>query len=498
MATLTLLRSLKWSHRRYVASVQAFVTHTSRCVTDLTLYRLAVAVGGSLTPETYPTATPTATTQPELPLTISPEGPIMNSLVAEQDLLSPELTADPHGYFADLRANDPVHWNSAARAWLVTGYQDVCAGYLDPLLSSDRVRPILDVVSPARREALAPMLNTIGSWMVVTDAPAHTRLRKLANNAFRQQHVAAMAGWIGELTDELLQDFVTSGGSDFLSDIAYPLPATVIARMMGAPKEDRRLFQEWSDELALVAFGAGGEARADRHQRALAGVQEMQSYLADLIDDRRRSPGDDMISLLVGAEGDDALTEPELLALCALILFAGHETTTNLLCNAMVTLTDHPDDLAALQADPGAVNKAVEEVLRFEGPIKILTRWVFTEHERGGRTIKAGDRVLLINQSANRDATVFPVADTFDMQRGTQPLHVGFGRGAHACLGAQLARVEARVALPKLLDKLPGLHVTEPVKWKPSLASRAVDGLTVGYRRGEPAGTAGMYQPSVW
>lgn len=406
----------------------------------------------------------------------------MTVKVAEQDLLSPEMTADPHGYFADLRANDPVHWNSAAKAWLVTGYQDVCAGYMDPLLSSDRVRPILDVVSPARREALAPMLNTIGSWMVVTDAPTHTRLRKLANNAFRQQHVAAMSAWIGELTDELLDDFIGSGSNDFLHDMAYPLPATVIARMMGAPKSDRHKFQEWSDELALVAFGAGGDARADRHQRAFAGVQEMQNYLKGLIDDRRRSPGDDMISILLSAEGEDALSEAELLAMCALILFAGHETTTNLLCNAVATLSDHPDQLQALNSDPTRINKAVEEILRFEGPIKVLTRWVFTEHERGGRTIKAGDRVLLIGQSANRDSAIFPDADTFDMDRATQPLHVGFGRGAHACLGAQLARVEARIALPKILERLPELRVTAPVQWKPNLASRAVAGLTVGYR----------------
>jgi cytochrome P450 len=124
----------------------------------------------------------------------------------------------------------------------------------------------------------------------------------------------------------------------------------------------------------------------------------------------------------------------------------------------------------------------VEEILRFDGPIKVLTRWVFTEHERGGRRIRTGDRVLLVGQSANRDATVFPDADVFDMNRSTQPLHVGFGRGAHACLGAQLARVEARVALPKILERLPDLHVAEPVKWKPSLASRAVDGLSVAYR----------------
>jgi cytochrome P450 len=327
------------------------------------------------------------------------------------------------------------------------------------------------------------MLETIGHWMVVTDPPAHTRLRKLANHAFRQQRVNAMGSWIGELVDGLLDDFVASGSDDFLNDIAYPLPAAVIARMMGAPQQDRGKFQHWSDELALVAFGAGGEDRASRYTRALAGVRELQEYLAQLIEQRRREPGEDMISLLLGgvAADGDHLDDAELMALCSLILFAGHETTTNLLCNALVALDRHPAELARLREDPSMVNRAVEEVLRFEGPIKIIIRWVLEDHERDGRQVKAGDRVYLVQQSANRDAGTFTDPDRFDITRPTQPLHVGFGRGIHACLGAQLARIEARVALPKVLDRLAGLRVTGEVTWRPNIASRAVSGLTVGH-----------------
>lgn len=405
------------------------------------------------------------------------------NVVEDKDLLSPELTEDPHAYYAELRAKEPVHWAEANKGWLLTRYEDVVAAYADPLLSSDRVRPLLEVLSPQRRAELAPLLETMDRWMVVTDPPVHTRLRKLANHAFRQQRVSAMGEWIGTLVDKLLDEFVASGSDDFLGGIAYPLPATVIAQMMGAPPEDRDTFQRWSDELALVAFGAGGEDRADRHARALAGVREMQGYLADLIELRRRQPGDDMISLLLtgATEDGDHLTDTELMALCALILFAGHETTTNLLCNAMVALSRHPDQLALLKANPSLINQAVEEVLRFEGPIKVLTRWVFEDHERGGKQIKAGQRVLLVQQSANRDPEVFPNADTFDITRPTQPLHLGFGRSLHACLGAQLARVEARIALPKILERLPDVRVTGEVKWKPSVASRAVAGLKVGY-----------------
>jgi cytochrome P450 len=410
------------------------------------------------------------------------------SAVADQDLLSPELTEDPFAYYAELRASDPVHWAPASKAWLLTRYDDVVAAFGDPRLSSDRVRPLLEVLPAQRRAEYGPMLEIISRWMVVTDPPVHTRLNRLASRAFRQQRVSAMSGWIGELVDELLDDFVASGGDDFLAGLAYPLPAAVIARMMGVPQQDRGMFQHWSDELALVAFGAGGQDRAGRYARALAGVRELQGYLAGLIERRRREPGEDMISLLLdGATGEgadedgDHLDDAELMALCSLILFAGHETTTNLLCNAIVALDRHPAELARLRADPSLVNRAVEEVLRFEGPIKILIRWVVQDHERDGRQVRAGDRVFLVLQSANRDKGTFADPDRFDIGRPAKPLHVGFGRGLHACLGAQLARIEARAALPKILGRLGDIRVCGEVTWRPNIASRTVTGLRISY-----------------
>ena len=410
------------------------------------------------------------------------------STVADQDLLSAELTEDPFAYYAELRASDPVHWAPGSKAWLLTRYDDVVAAFGDPRLSSDRVRPLLDVLPAQRRAEYGPMLEIISRWMVVTDPPVHTRLNRLASRAFRQQRVSAMSGWIGELVEELLDDFVASGGDDFLAGLAYPLPAAVIARMMGVPQQDRGMFQHWSDELALVAFGAGGQDRAGRYARALAGVRELQEYLAGLIERRRREPGEDMISLLLGSaaeagadEDGDHLDDAELMALCSLILFAGHETTTNLLCNAIVALDRHPAELARLRADPSLVNRAVEEVLRFEGPIKILIRWVVQDHERDGRQVRAGDRVFLVLQSANRDKGTFADPDRFDIGRPAKPLHVGFGRGLHACLGAQLARIEARAALPKILGRLGDIRVSGEVTWRPNIASRAVTGLRISY-----------------
>ncbi len=165
------------------------------------------------------------------------------STVTDRDLLSPELTEDPFAYYAELRASDPVHWAPASKAWLLPRYDDVVAAFGDPRLSSDRVRPLLDVLPAQRRAEYGPMLEIISRWMVVTDPPVHTRLNRLASRAFRQQRVSAMSGWIGELVEELLDDFVASGGDDFLAGLAYPLPAAVIARMMGVPQQDRDMFQ---------------------------------------------------------------------------------------------------------------------------------------------------------------------------------------------------------------------------------------------------------------
>jgi cytochrome P450 len=399
-----------------------------------------------------------------------------------RELLNAEMTADPFGYLADLCESDPVHWDADQRAWLLTRYDDVVAAFGDPRFSSDRIRPLLEVVSPARRAELEPMLSVMRDWMVVSDPPAHTRLRKLANTAFRQQRITHMAAWIGDIVDDLLDEFIASGSTDFVNGLAYPMPATVITKMLGAPAIDRDKFQEWSDELALVAFGAGGDMRKDRHTRALAGLAEMQDYLHHLIDQVTKNPGEDMISVLLsGGEGEDHLHGEELVALCSLILFAGHETTTNLLCNSIATLTAHPDQFSRLRAQPDLVGSTVEEVLRFQGPIKLVVRWVVEDVELRGKTIRAGDRVYLMLNAANRDPEAYDSPDVFDVTRRPRSPHVAFGRGAHACLGAQLARIEARIALPKILDRLPGLRLDSPVTWRASLSSRAVNGLNVTY-----------------
>lgn len=422
----------------------------------------------------------------------------MTGAIAD-DLLTAQASADPYPVLGALRRDDPVHWSPTHRAWLVTRYADVSAAFADRALSNDRVRPVL--AEQRARRAAGPgadgpatpserVLALMSGWMVVSDPPEHSRLRKLAAGAFKGQRIAAMDARITALVDELLDGFVRGAGEqDLIGEVAYPLPATVIATMLGAPPEDRDLFREWSDELALVAFGTGGAARAQRHERALRGLREMDAYFRGLVARRRAEPGGDMLSAMMSTDGGEAaaptdglsgdgLSDDELVAMCALLLFAGHETTTNSIANAVLVLLRNPDALAALRADPSLLNTAVEELLRYDGPIKVINRWVVAETGLGGRTISAGERVHLVLASANRDPDRFTDPDVLDLARSPNP-HVAFGKGIHACIGAQLARMETRIALGRIVQRLPGLALAREPVWKDALASRSMESLVV-------------------
>ncbi|MDD7938431.1 cytochrome P450 [Actinomycetospora lutea] len=409
------------------------------------------------------------------------------------DLLAPDAVRDPDAAAAVLREHDPVHWSPTHRAWLVTRFDDVVAACRHPALSSDRVRPLMERREPSH-DASHRMLALISEWMVVTDPPAHTRLRRLAGAAFKQQQIAAMEERIQTLVDELVDGFLADQGTDLPRDliagVAYPLPAIVIAEMLGAPPEDRDRFREWSDELALVAFGAGGDARPDRHERALRGLEEMAAYFRELVALRRRDPGGDMLSAMIAGDGSDTdgLSDDELVGMCALLLFAGHETTTNAIANAIRLLTADPALRDRVRDDPALVNPAVEEALRLVGPIKVLVRWVIEDHELRGRTIRRGERVYLLLCGANRDPERFADPDAVDLAR-ERATHIAFGRGIHACIGAQLARIETRIAVGTLLRRLPGLRVEGEPEYLPTIASRAQRSLTVvhdGVAAGSP------------
>jgi len=397
-------------------------------------------------------------------------------IALRDDLLDPEVNADPHPFFARLREESPVHYSAAHRAWLITRYDDVAACLTDPRLSSDRVRPLLAALPEEKRRTAGGVMRQMGEWMVVTDPPAHTRLRRLATSAFHPRKIAAAEDRIRALVDGCIERFVGSGELDIVAGLAFPLPAAVISELIGAPSEDAERFKQWSDDLALVAFGAGGQERDERHARAERSIAEMLEYFGALIERARSRPGQDMISSLLAGDGKDALSDEEIVSMCALMLFAGHETTTATITSAVKLLLEHPDQLEMVRAEPKLSGRAVEEVLRVEGAIKVLHRWVVEDLELRDKRIRAGERVLLLPAAANRDPAKFEAPDRFDITRSPNP-HLAFGKGVHACIGAMLARIEMRVALAAIVQRLPGLRFAEeggPPRWIPSLASRCL------------------------
>jgi cytochrome P450 len=396
------------------------------------------------------------------------------------DLLSPAATEDPYASLAPVRAASPVSYSEVHRAWLLTGHQVTAWGYTARQLSSDRIRPLL-----ARGEIgpdSARIMEMMRDWMVLSDPPAHTRLRRTAAAAFKSRRIAQLGEHITARVDSLLDEFIATGQRDLIEHVTHPLPGSVIAELLGAPPADSGRFREWSDELALVAFGTGGEHRDDRHVRALHGLEEMFGYFRELIGAARSRPGDNMISVLLDSRvpGVAPLDDDEILSMSALLLFAGHETTINSIANGVLALLTHPAELARLTADLSLVPAAVEEILRWDGPIKLVVRWITEEAEVDGNVLRPGQRAYLVNAAANRDPGVFDHAGEFDITRSPNP-HLAFGRGMHACIGAQLARLEMRVALERIVTRLPGLRLAQPVQWHSSLASRALTALPVEY-----------------
>ncbi|WP_420866408.1 cytochrome P450 family protein [Carbonactinospora thermoautotrophica] len=388
---------------------------------------------------------------------------------------SPQFKANPHPTYAALRDHDPVRrvtLPSGLPAWLVTRYEDVKAVLADPRLSKD-VRRFPD---PGRYLVAADLRETISRHMLNADPPDHTRLRKLVSKAFTPRRVEALRPRVQQITEELLDRMAPLGRVDLIDAFAFPLPVTVICELLGVPVEDRDEFRVWSNVI-IEGVGAG-----DRFESA---VRAMDKYLRELVEAKRRSPGDDMLSDLIAArEEGDRLSEGELTSMAFLLLVAGHETTVNLIGNGVYLLLTHPDQLALLRSDPGLLPSAVEEFLRYEGPAETSTLRFATEPiEIGGVTIPAGEVVLVALASANRDGRRFADADRLDITRGDSQ-HLAFGHGIHYCLGASLARLEGQVAIGELLARFPDLALAVPpeeLAWRPGTLIRGLRELPVTY-----------------
>lgn len=391
------------------------------------------------------------------------------------------VIADPYPALARLRETEPVHWSARLGGWMLTRHDDIRRSLRDPRLSSDRMRPFFAHL-PAEARAALPDLNAhMQLWAVFNDPPDHTRLRGLMNRAFTTAAVAALRPRVAAIVDRLVDDLLAEPEVDFIERFAYPLPATVIALLLGVPLEDVELLKRWSDDLG--SFVLASRLSADKYGRANTAIREMNTYFGDLVEARRRSPAEDVASAMVAAqERGDFMSRDELVAACVLLLFAGHETTTHLLGNGMLALLRHPEQMQHLRAsrnEAAVVGNAVEEMLRWDGPSLAQVRVVAADYELGGRVMKAGDRVFQMLAAANRDPGTFPDPDRFDLTRPDSNRHLTFGFGIHFCLGAPLARLEGQVAFPILLDRLRSITLAAPPDWSDSIVVRGLNGLRV-------------------
>jgi cytochrome P450 len=345
-----------------------------------------------------------------------------------------DRTLNPFPWYRRMRETDPIHFYPEYRAWQVFRYDDVLRVLSDSAAFSSNISG-----GHERQDPLAASL-------VTTDPPRHRQLRNLVTQAFTPRSVAALTDRITTIVNDLLDRVVAQGQMDVVDDLAYPLPVIVIAEMLGIPREDRDRFKAWSDAIVGASLG-GGNPQA-----------EMSAYFLQMIEQRRQEPRDDLISALLNAQIEGVhLTRRELLGFCVLLLVAGNETTTNLIGNAVLCFDEHPEVMAEVRAAPDLIPGAIEEVLRYRSPVQMMYRRVAADVDLDGKPLQAGQMVMAQIGSANRDEAQFPDADRFDIRRAPNR-HLAFGHGIHFCLGAPLARLESKIALTLMLDRLPEMH----------------------------------------
>ncbi|THC46404.1 cytochrome P450 [Streptomyces sp. A1499] len=407
------------------------------------------------------------------------------------ELFTWEFATDPYPAYAWLRENSPVHRTtlpSGVEAWLVTRYADARQALADQRLSKNpahhdepaHAKGKTGIPGERKAELMTHLLNI--------DPPDHTRLRRLVAKAFTPRRVAEFAPRVQELTDRLIDRFAHRGSADLIHDFAFPLPIYAICDLLGVPREDQDDFRDWAGMMIRHGGGPrGGVARS---------VKKMRGYLAELIHRKRLDPGDDLISGLIRAsDHGEHLTENEAAAMAFILLFAGFETTVNLIGNGVYALLTHPEQRERLQralaqGDTGLLETGVEELLRFDGPVELAT-WRFATEEMalGGQRIAAGDPVLVVLAAADRDPERFEHPDTLDLSRRDNQ-HLGYGHGIHYCLGAPLARLEGRTALATLLRRLPDLRLAaDPadLRWRGGLIMRGLRTLPVEFTSAQEA-----------
>lgn len=373
------------------------------------------------------------------------------------DFTDPSALTALYPLLARVRSEDPVHWSEQLNAWVVTRYADVVAALRDPALSSRRMDLIVRYQLRDSDPGIAKDFERIANQqMLFRDGADHHRLRVLGNRGFTPSMLERARPMVQRVVDRLLDKVQANGRMDAIEDFAQPLPALAIADLFGIPEADRDKFQKWSDDAAKFVGGNLTDPPAEA-KAANDAFLALEAYFLDLIDERRKQPGHDLISLLLAGQAEGKLSAEEVSGQCSLILIAGHVTTIDLTGNAINAFLDHPEQWRALVSDPSRVAAAVEEVLRYDSAVPFIHRIAAKDTRIGGKAVAPGQVVYLGLAAANRDPAVFANPDVFDISRANNN-HVSFAVGPHVCLGAGLARRELEIALTTLAKRMPKLR----------------------------------------
>ncbi|MFI9151061.1 cytochrome P450 [Streptomyces sp. NPDC053367] len=386
--------------------------------------------------------------------------------------------ADPYPAYAELRERGRVLEYAPTGQWLVPRHADVSALLRDRRLGRTYQHRFTheEFGRPAPAPEHEPFHTLNDHGMLDLEPPDHTRIRRLVSKAFTPRTVEGLRPYVERLAGELVDRLVRRGGGDLLADVAEPLPVAVIAEMLGVPEADRAPLRPWSADICGMYELNPSQEAADKAVRASV---EFSDYLRELIAQRRKEPGDDLISGLIAAHDEgDRLTEQEMISTCVLLLNAGHEATVNATVNGWYALFRNPGQLAILRGDHSLVPAAIEELMRYDTPLQLFERWVLDDIEIDGVVVPRGAELALLFGSANHDPAVFSDPERLDLTRGDNP-HISFSAGIHYCIGAPLARIELAASMRALLERAPTLRLAAEPRRKPNFVIRGLEGLSV-------------------
>jgi cytochrome P450/GNAT superfamily N-acetyltransferase len=405
-----------------------------------------------------------------------------------KNLLSPAGTADPYPLYRRLRATEPIHWDPNMSCWVLTRYDDVLATLRDARFSSQRGSiDLANVLSVEQQSRLSPVTSALSRMILFLDPPDHGRLRAFMSRAFSPRALERLRSNVQGMVDRIVDEAEQRGEMDVMRELAYPIPLTVIAELLGVPSEDRDSFQRWSDDLGAF-FGMAPLSQRETIEK-LRGITEFARYLVHIAAQRRQQPQDDLMQTLVTAWEAGAISQDDLIGNCVLLLAAGHGTTTSLIGNGLLALLQHPDQMGRLREDPGLISSAVTELLRYVSPVQGMVRNAADDITIGNKRIAGGDFVFLALAAANRDPEHFQDPEKLEIAR-EEGKQIAFGHGMHHCIGAALARIEAEVVFATLLARFPTIELaTDALDWEGNIVFRRLRALPVYLAEGRRSAT---------